>query len=261
MSSSPSRSSRNVVLTGANDSVGRIIAEAFHARGDRVHICGRTPAKVESTVAANRGMRGTVADVGTQSDVDRLFDEALEWMGRVDVLVNIAHDSGPRAPIEQIDLEDWSRCFDVNVHGAFYCLRRALPGMKERRQGSIINYSTASTRTAVPLRSPYVATKSAVEGLTRTLARELGPFNVRCNAILPGAIDNKRFRKYVERNAQARGMSAAEYERSLFEYISLRRSIEMSEFADLTLFLASDAASGITGQLIELGGNVEWEAG
>ena len=206
-------------------------------------------------------MRATVADVGERDQVDHLFDEALAWMSHIDVLVNIAHDSGPRAYIEDLGDDDWLKPLNVMVNGAFYCIRRALPTMKARRQGSIINFSTASTRTAVPLRSPYVAGKSAVEGLTRCLARELGPFNVRCNAILPGAINNERLNLYMARNAAGRGVSVQEFESRFFGYVSLRRKIEMEEFANLVLFLASPESSGITGQLIELGGNVEWEEG
>lgn len=252
---------KNVVLTAANGSVGRVTAEAFHALGHNVHICGRNGAKLEETLHSNPGMHGTLADVGCPEDVDRLFDEALGWMGHVDVLVNIAHDSGPRAFIEDISIEEWRRSFDVMVQGAYCCIRRVVPMMKERRTGAIINYSTASTRTAVPLRTPYVAGKAAVEGLTRCLARELGPFNIRCNAILPGGINNDRFASYVERNSSAQSISTVEFTAQFLRFVSLRRTIEMDEFAALTLFLASDSAAGITGQLIELGGNVEWEEG
>jgi NAD(P)-dependent dehydrogenase (short-subunit alcohol dehydrogenase family) len=252
---------KNVVLTAANDSVGRVIAEAFLAAGDRVHICGRTESKLRDTLAANSGMRGTVADVGSSADVDRMFREVFQWMEHVDVMVNIAHDSGPRAYIEEIGDAEWQHAFDVMVNGAFWCIKHVVPSMKRRRSGCIINFSTASTRTAVPMRSPYVAAKSAIEGLTRSLARELGPFNIRCNAILPGAINNARLASYMQRNAAGRGVSVAEFESRFFNYVSLRRKIEMSEFAHLVLFLASECAAGISGQLIELGGNVEWEEG
>lgn len=252
---------KNIVLTGANGSVGRVIAESFRASGNNVHICGRTAAKVADTLAENPGMRGTVADVASEADVDQLFADAFDWMGHVDVLLNIAHDSGPRAYIEDISTQEWQQSFDVMVNGAFYCIRHVLPGMKARRDGCIINFSTASTRTALPMRSPYVAGKSAIEGLTRCLARELGPFNIRCNAVLPGAINNERLDMYMQRNAEGQGVSVEEFEKRFFDFVSLRRKIEMTEFSDLVLFLASDSATGITGQLIELGGNVEWEEG
>jgi len=254
-------SARNVVLTGANASVGRVVAEAFLKQGDNVHICGRSADKLQATLSDNPGMRGSVADVASSEDIKLMFTDALGWMGHIDVLVNIAHDSGPRAYIEDISDEEWQHSFNVMVNGAFYCIKQVVPGMKARGKGCIINYSTVSTKTAVPMRSPYVAGKCALEGLTRCLARELGPFKIRCNAILPGAINNDRLQNYLERNAQGRGVSVEEFEERFFSYVSLRRKVEMEEFADLTLFLASDSAAGITGQMIELGGNVEWEEG
>lgn len=205
-------------------------------------------------------MRGTVADIGRDDDVERLFREALDWMDHVDVLVNCVGIAGPRAPVEDIPPDGWNEVLNVNITGFFRCIKLAVPGMKERRHGSIVNFSSCSSHLAPPLRAAYVTSKAAVEGLTRCLARELGPYDVRCNAILPGAIDNERFQTIVERNAAARRMPAAEYRGELLRYVSLRRAIDMDEFADLVLFLCSPTGRGITGQLIRLDGNVEWES-
>jgi NAD(P)-dependent dehydrogenase (short-subunit alcohol dehydrogenase family) len=215
---------------------------------------------VETALTANPSMRGTVADVGSDEDVGRLFDDAFEWMGHADVLVNGVGIAGPRAPIEELSAEDWNEVLNVNVTGFARCVRRALPGMKERSHGSIINFSSCSSHLAPPMRSVYVASKAAVEGLTRCVAREVGPLGVRCNAILPGAINNERLQRIFDRNAAARGITVAEYSQEVLSYVSLRRSIEMDEFAELVLFLCSDAARGISGQLIRLDGNMEWES-
>lgn len=225
-----------------------------------MHICDVLPTGVQATLADNLGMRGTIADVGEDDDVERLFHEAQDWLGHVDVLVNCVGIAGPRAPVESIPLDEWSHVLNVNVTGFFRCTRLAVPGMKERRHGSIVNFSSCSSHLSPPLRAAYVASKAAVEGFTRCLARELGPYDVRCNAILPGAIHNQRLQTIVERNAAARGVKAAEYRDELLRYVSLRRAIDMDEFADLVLFLCSSQARGITGQLIRLDGNVEWEA-
>jgi NAD(P)-dependent dehydrogenase (short-subunit alcohol dehydrogenase family) len=211
-------------------------------------------------VVDNPGLHGTVADIGSDEDVERLFREALTWMGHADVLVNCVGIAGPRAPIEEIELDEWSHVLDVNVTGFFRCTRLAVPGMKERGHGSIVNFSSCSSHLAPPLRAAYVTSKAAVEGLTRCLARELGPYGVRCNAILPGAIDNERFQTIVERNAAARGLSPDDYRAELLRYVSLRRAIAVEEFADLVLYLCSHSARGVTGQLIRLDGNVEWES-
>jgi NAD(P)-dependent dehydrogenase (short-subunit alcohol dehydrogenase family) len=250
---------QGVLVTGAGDSVGRVIAEAFLRRGDRVHICDIDPERVRATLEANPGMGGTVADIASDADVDRLHEEALEHVAELDVLVNCVGAAGPRAEIEAVSSEDWNAIMDVNVTGFVRCIARLVPDMKARGRGSIVNFSSGSTCTAPPLRTPYVASKAAVEGMTRSLARELGPYGVRCNAILPGAIENGRLRAIVERNAEAHGVSPEDYRQELVRYISLRRTIEMDEFADLVLFLCSAGGRGITGQLLRLDGNVEWE--
>ena len=141
----------------------------------------------------------------------------------------------------------------------FYCMRRAVPMMKANGGGAIINFSTCSTRTRLPMRAPYIASKAGVEGLTLNATRELGPFGIRCNAILPGIINNSRFHHIVSRNAAATGASEAQIEEDYLKYVSLRSKVELDEIADLALFLASDKASKITGELIAISGNMEWE--
>jgi NAD(P)-dependent dehydrogenase (short-subunit alcohol dehydrogenase family) len=161
--------------------------------------------------------------------------------------------------MEEVSCKEWDETINVNLSGMFYCMRQVIPGMKKRGGGVIINFSTGSTRTRLPLRAPYVASKVAVEGLTLNAARELGPFNIRCNAILPGMINNERMRRIVANNAASTGRTADEVERDYLNYISLRAKIEPEELADMVQFLASDKAAKVTGELIAVSGNVEWE--
>lgn len=249
----------NVLVTGGADSVGRVMAERFLARGDRVHVCDVREDALNQTLAANPGMRGTVANVGDPRAVERVFAEAAAWMGGVSVLVNNVGIAGPRAALEDIAYADWDQTITVNLSGMFYCMKHAIPGMKRNRHGAIVNFSSGSTRTRLPLRAPYIASKAAVEGLTLNAARELGPFNIRCNAILPGMINNARMQRIIEANAAAAGRTPAEIEAEYLKYISMRTKIEPDEIADMVLFLASDAARKVTGELISVSGNCEWE--
>jgi NAD(P)-dependent dehydrogenase (short-subunit alcohol dehydrogenase family) len=123
------QSVQNVVVTGGADSVGRVMAEKFLARGDRVHICDVRADALQAALAANPGMRGTLANVGRPAEVEALFAEALGWMGHVDVLVNNVGIAGPRAAIEDISYADWDECITVNLNGMFYCMKQVLPGM------------------------------------------------------------------------------------------------------------------------------------
>lgn len=251
---------QNVLVTGAGQSVGRSMAEKFLARGDRVHICDLDPRLLEATLAANPGLTGTLCDVGDEASVEAMFEAALGRLGHIDVLVNTVGVSGPRGPIESLSYADWRATMAANLDSMFLTIRKAVPGMKRNRHGAIVNFSTGSTKTVMPFRTPYNASKAGVEGLTRTLARELGPDNIRVNAILPGAIDNQRFTNVITRIAEQSGRSVAEVEAEQLQFISMRTKIQPAEIADMVLFLCSDAARHVSGQLIGVDGNIEWES-
>ena len=248
-----------VMVTGAGRSIGKAVAERFCADGARVHICCLTEESLEAALGANPGMSGSIADVGSAEAVGRWFEEGLSALGTIDVLVNNAGISGPRAPVEEIEDDEWYRVIDVNLHGMFHCIKRAVPVMKARGAGAIINISTASTRVGMPLRTSYVTSKCAVDGMTRNLARELGPFGIRCNAILPGIIDNPRGRRLITHLATERGQTVEEAHERYVSFISTRSLIDCEEVAEAAFFLAQDAARNITGQLIGVCGNLEWE--
>lgn len=248
-----------VLVTGGADSVGRVMAQRFAERGDRVHICDVRADALAATLAANPGMRGTLADVGDPAALARVFAEADAWLGDISVLVNNVGIGGPRAAIEDIAIEDWHRSFAVNVTAMFHAMKLVIPGMKRRGGGAIVNFSTGSTRTRLPMRTAYVVSKFAVEGLTLNAARELGPFKIRCNAILPGMIDNARMQGIVAAKARETGHTPAEVEAGYLRYISMRSKTQPSDLAEMVLFLASDAGRLISGELIAVSGNLEWE--
>jgi NAD(P)-dependent dehydrogenase (short-subunit alcohol dehydrogenase family) len=249
----------NVLVTGGADSVGRVMAERFLARGDRVHICDVRPDALAATLSENPGMRGTLADVGDPAALQRAIAEATAWLGDISVLVNNVGIGGPRATVEEIALADWQRTLDVNVTAMFVAMQAVIPGMKRRGGGVIVNFSTGSTRTRLPSRTAYVVSKFAVEGLTLNAARELGPHNIRVNAILPGMIDNTRMRGIIAAKAQETGRAPDAIEADYLRYISLRRQTQPADLADMVLFLASEAGRMVTGELIAVSGNLEWE--
>jgi NAD(P)-dependent dehydrogenase (short-subunit alcohol dehydrogenase family) len=224
-----------------------------------VHICDVRADAVAATLAANPGLTGSVTDVGNRAEVAQLFEDAVPALGGMSILVNVVGMAGPRAAIEDIDEDEWDKTIAVNLSGMFYCMKRAVPLLKANQGGSIVNFSTCSTRTGIPFRAPYIASKAGVEGLTKNSARELGPFGIRCNAILPGIIDNDRFRFVVQRNVDATGRSFAEIEQEYLRYVSLRSKVQISEFADMVDFLTSDAGKKVTGETLALSGNMEWE--
>jgi len=250
---------KRVIVTGAGRGIGRATAERFLAAGAEVYACCVTQDSLDSLLSSNPRLKGCIADVGKIEDVARLFDGAKAHLGGLNILVNNAGIGDPRKPIEEVTDEEWRHAFAVNVDAMFYCIKRAIPLMKAAGGGSIVNISSASTRTGLPLRTPYITTKWAVEGLSANLARELGPHKIRCNSILPGIIDNPRGRRLVERLAAERGQTYDEAEAHYFGFVSTRNWIAPEEVADMAAFLVSDAARNITGQAIGVCGNLEWE--
>jgi NAD(P)-dependent dehydrogenase (short-subunit alcohol dehydrogenase family) len=250
---------RRTIVTGAADSVGLEIAKLFLARGDKVYVCDSNALAVETALACTPGLLGCVADVSDVSSTAEFLRSAVLALNGVDFLVNVVGLAGEHSEIEAASLKDWDRVFAANVRGMFQCIQFVTPFMKEQHFGTIVNFSSASTRTALPMRSSYVASKAAVEGLTRNVARELGPFNISCNAILPGLINNARAERVISSVAKAQGISLAEAQIRALAYTSMRCMIEPSEIAALASYLCSDLGHKISGQLIALDGNSEWE--
>ena len=250
---------QRVLITAAASGIGLAIARRFVGDGHRVHICDVNPQAVEAARATLLGAGCSVTDVGQPKQVEALFAEALGWMGGIDVLINNHGVAGPRGFIEDLDYDEWDHCIRVNLGGMFYTIKNAVPHMKKQRSGCIINLSTSSARTMLPKRAAYVAGKVGVLGLTKNCARELGPWNIRCNTVLPGFMNNARGRGVLARVAADKGIPAAQLEQEALQYVSMRTWIEMDEIADLCAFLASDQAKHISGQEIAVDGNAEWE--
>ena len=141
----------------------------------------------------------------------------------------------------------------------FLFARAVIPGMKAQKSGLIVNISSGSAKVGLPLRLPYVVSKGAVLSLTMNLARELGPHGIRVNAILPGAIRGDRINRVIDAKAAALGVDRAEYEKGLLRYISMRTMVEPDDIAATIAFLASPGGARISGQMIGVDGNVEWE--
>ena len=250
---------KRVLVTAGGSGIGRAIVDRFIAAGAHVHTCDVQKDFLKEVVSTNERVTASLADVGVPGEVETLVADAVDAMGGVDVLINNAGIGGPTAALEDISYADWDRTIGVNLNGMFYCIKNVAPHMKAQESGCIVNISTASAKVALPQRSPYVASKVGVLGLTHTVAREYGPFGIRCNAILPGLIDKERGRGIVARQAVERGISVDEREAEFLEFISLKCWIDPAEVGDLAVFLASDAGRHITAQEIGMDGNVEWE--
>lgn len=249
-----------VLVTAGGAGIGQAIVEEFLMQGAQVFTCDIDAAAVKDMQDRFPSLGTKLADVSSQSDVAALCDAATGAMGGIDVLVNNAGIGGPRNLIGAVDSEAWQQCMDVNLSGPFYMMQRVVPAMKKRRSGCIINISTSSARTGLIGRSAYVASKAGLIALSYNTAREVGPWNIRCNAILPGLIDNERGHALIDQFASERCLSREYAKTEFLSFVSMRTMIAPREVAQMCVFLASDGAGHVTGQAISVDGNVEWES-
>jgi NAD(P)-dependent dehydrogenase (short-subunit alcohol dehydrogenase family) len=173
------------------------------------------------------------------------------------VLCANAGVAGPTAPVEAVALEDWRACVSVNLEGAFLAAKHAAPLMKAAGQGAMILTSSTAGIFGYPMRAPYAAAKWAVIGLMKTLAMELGPHGIRANAICPGAVEGPRMEGVLAREAAAKGMSRDQVYAGYAAGTSMRSFVEGRDIAEMALFLASERARLVSGQVIAVDGHTE----
>lgn len=246
-----------VAVTAGASGIGFAIARLLQARGARLAICDIDPAAV---AAAERDLSPealAVADVSDEGDVDAFFDAIGERLGGLDALINNAGVAGPTGRIDTVDPADWRRCLDVCLTGQFLCARRATSMIAAAGGGAIVNMSSAAGKHGYAFRAPYSAAKFGVIGLTQSLAKELGPQNIRVNAILPGFVAGPRMDRVIEDRAAAVGVDRATMEAEYLAKVSMRRMVSQSDVAESVAFLLSPAGAAVSGQSLAVDGNVE----
>lgn len=248
-----------VLISGAATGIGAAIAQAFLEVGAHVYICDVDATALDKAKAGSPQLHVGVADVADRAQVDRVIEDARDKLGGLDVLVNNAGIAGPTGAVEDIEAEQWERTISTNLNSQYYFLRKAVPVLKETsRDPCIVAMASVAGRLGYPFRTPYAATKWAIVGLVKSLAIELGPSNVRVNAILPGVVEGPRMDRVISARADALGIGFEQMKNEYLEKISLRRMVTVHDVAAMTLFLASPAGRNISGQAISVDGNVEY---
>jgi len=248
---------RRVLVTAGAAGIGLAIVERLLLHGARVFVCDVADATLAAFAKANPQAAAIKADVSSEADVDRMFATVRAEFGGLDALVNNAGIAGPTGAVEDIDPAEWRRCLDIDLTGQFLCTRRAVPMLKTSGGGSIINISSSAGRHGYAFRTPYSSAKFGIIGFTQSLAKELGPANIRVNAILPGIIEGPRMERVIRDRAAQLDISYGEMEKSYLERVSLRRMTSPHDVAAMIAFLISDAGINISGQSIGVDGNVE----
>jgi NAD(P)-dependent dehydrogenase (short-subunit alcohol dehydrogenase family) len=246
----PSLKDRVVIITGAGQGIGRVFAKAFAMAGARTVIAERNEKTAGGVAAdimkADGQALAVTTNIADPASVAEMIEVVEDKYGRIDVLINNAaiFSTLQMRPFEQIPLEEWEQVLRVNITGAFLCARGVLPAMRRAKWGRIINMAAGAVSLGRPGYLHYIASKAALVGMSRSMARELGPDNITVNAILPGATFTEIERKTVTPQQKERiiGMQC------------VPRAETPEDLVGAALFLASEASAFITGQIINADG-------
>lgn len=246
-----------VFISAGAAGIGRSIADLLIAHGARVHVTDVSQAALEDFQAAHPAHPASLADVSDETAMAGIFQAIQRDWGGLDSLINNAGIAGPTGGVDEIPVAAFRRCLDVCLTGQFICAHHAVPMLKAAGGGSIINMSSSAGRFGYAFRTPYASAKWGVIGLTQSLAKELGPDNVRVNAILPGIIEGPRMEGVIAARAAQLGISHETMKASYLEKISLRRMTPQADVAALAVFLVSEMGRNLSGQSFPVDGNVE----
>jgi NAD(P)-dependent dehydrogenase (short-subunit alcohol dehydrogenase family) len=246
-----------VLVTAGASGIGAAIASAFAEAQAKIHICDIDGSALAASQKLFPSWQASRADVADEKQVTSLFETQVKKFSGLDVLVNCAGIAGPTAGVEDITEEDWKRAVDVNLNGQYRCLHHAVPLLRQSKVANIICISSIAGRMGVQWRTPYVATKWAIVGIVKSLAIELGPNDIRVNAVLPGIVEGPRMDGVIRARAKVEGVDEMAMRAEYLKKISLRRMVTADDVALMCLFLCSPAGRNITGQAISVDANVE----
>jgi NAD(P)-dependent dehydrogenase (short-subunit alcohol dehydrogenase family) len=241
------------LITGGGQGLGKVMANTLAEAGARVVVASRTASTVQAVAGELQATygpecRGYPCDVTVPQQVEALIAQVMADFGQIDVLINAA-GINIRRPIEQLSLDEFRQVQETNVTGVWLMCRAVAPGMKARRYGRVINIGSMMSVVSLPERTPYAASKGAVLQITRPLALEWAPYGITVNAMLPGPFATEINRALLDDPEKYQAFVAQ---------IPLGRWGELEEIGGLTLFLASDASSFVTGAGIAIDGG--WTA-
>ena len=250
--------SKTIIISAAADGIGWCITSLFLDQGYTVYASDIDQEKIdainEHPLINNRLFFHNV-DAGDANSVKNYF-ESLK-LSSIDAIINNVGIAGPTGIMEDISVEDWNQTIETNLNSHFYFTKYAIPLLKNNKGGSIINLSSTGGIFGFPLRTPYAASKWAIIGITKSLAMELGEFNIRVNAICPGSVSGERMDRVIKAKAKSLGINESELREDFEDMVSLKTFVDKEDIANMAVFLLSDQAHRISGQVMTVDGNTE----
>jgi len=253
-------SGKNIIISAAADGIGWSIASLSLDKGYNVYLSDinqKRIDKINKHPLINKQLFIDNVDAKNQDSVEKYFYSLKDRIASIDALINNVGIAGPTGPMESLSISDWKNTIDINLNSHFYFTKHSIPLLKNNKGGSIINISSTAGLFGFPLRTPYVASKWAVIGVTKSLAIELGEFNIRVNAICPGSVLGDRMKRVIEAKAKSTGISEEELQKDYESMVSLKTFVSEEDIANMALFLLSNEAHKISGQVMTVDGNTE----
>lgn len=252
---------KRVLVTGAGRGMGKVIAEGFLKNGARVHVCDTDAARLAAFKKEYPSLGTSLTDISDPQQVERLFEDIERGLSGLDILMNNVGIGGPTGPTEDLPVDVWQRVLEINVNGAFYVLRKAVPLLKAAQGGCIVLNASTSGLMGDPYSTAYAASKFAIVGIMKTLAIELGGHGIRVNCVCPGPVYSTRQEETLSARAKAQGAAVTEErERYFMNYalsLSLPTVIDPEDIANMVLFVCSESGARVTAQALCVDGDTQ----
>ena len=251
---------KKIIISAGASGIGWSAAKLFLNRGATVYLCDidkKLLNKTKKHPQNNKKLFSYECDASNENQVSAFFKKVSKKTKKIDALINNVGIAGPTGSLEKLKSKDWENTLHVDVNSHFYFTKSAIPLIKKSKNGSIVNISSTAGILGFPLRSPYAASKWAIIGITKTLAMELGKFNIRVNAVCPGTIKGDRMKRVIKDKAKFTKVSTKTIEKDFVSMSSMKQWILEEDIGKMCSFLISDDSSKVSGQVISVDGHTE----
>ena len=251
---------KKIIISAGASGIGLATAKVCLSRGATVYLCdidSKSNKKLNKHPLRNKRLFVYLCDASNEYQVSDFFEKVKKKTKKIDALINNVGIAGPTGSLEKLKSKDWENTLHVDVNSHFYFTKQAIPLIKKSKNGSIVNISSTAGILGFPLRSPYAASKWAIVGITKTLAMELGKFNIRSNAICPGSVKGDRMNRVIKAKSKVTNKSIKSIEKDFVSMSSMKQWVYEDDIAKMCSFLISDDSSKVSGQIISVDGNTE----
>ena len=251
---------KKIIISAAANGIGWSIAQECMLNGAIVYVTDKNNESLDKISKHKLHEKQLFLDkVNSENfkEVEDYFNKIKHKVDNIDALINNVGIAGPTGKLEELTINDWKETIDININSHFYFTKLSIPLLKNNKGGSIINLSSTAGLFGFPLRSPYATSKWGIIGMTKSLAIELGENNIRVNAICPGSVAGDRMKKVIKAKAQSLGVKEENLQKDYESMVSLKSFVDKKDISNMAVFLLSEEAQKISGQVMTVDGNTE----